>query len=271
MFNKIFPIFFFLLLSHGAFSQDIIITVRNDSIRAKVIEITADKIRFLYSGMQSKKEAREIHKNQVKQIIYEDGSKLTVVYNRYEISKDMMIDEKFHVIKVDIGAPFFNHYTAGYEMKIRKGLNAEVKGGFIGSLINKNLNYARGYFVKGGVKFVKTRESFLKSLKYVQPMNGTYVKPELIFGQFLRSENGYEIFFTNYVINFVFGRQYVYNNFLTFEYFGGLGYGFQEYEYRPGDYQDKEGIDFTYSYSHLFFGKKIPIVVSGGITVGIAH
>src|SRR5205085_6766483 len=97
--SHLFYIFLFILFSLAlplkSHSQDIIVRTTNDSIRAKVIEITTDKIRFRYNNLKESP-IQEIHKNNVKQIIYENGSKLNIVYNRYEVPADMIIREKKH-------------------------------------------------------------------------------------------------------------------------------------------------------------------------------
>src|SRR5436190_14751518 len=96
---RLIALVIFLLCCSHVFSQDIIVRTNNDSIRAKVVEITMDKIRFKYTNLRDSP-VQEIHKNNVKQIIYENGSKLTIVYNRYEIPSEMIIHEKKHAIKV---------------------------------------------------------------------------------------------------------------------------------------------------------------------------
>ena len=261
---------FMLLTAHSASAQDIIVKSNNDSIRAKVIEFDAESIYFRYAN-EREGIVQKIHKNQVKQIIYENGSKLTIVYNPYEISSDMMIKERFHAFKVDVFSALLNHYTIGYEIRLRLGLNLEVKGALIGTNLNTSLKHSEGFFVKGGLKFVKWGTSMMKGLTYIQPLKGSYYKPEFIFGKFKRDENHREISYTNYAFNLVFGRQNVINNFFVVDYFGAIGYAYQQYSYRKDSVEIKTIGDFTYGYSHVFFGKKIPITISGGVLIGFAH
>jgi hypothetical protein len=263
-FFKILFFLFFLLINYDIVAQDIIVRSNNDSIKCKVIEITVDKIKFKYNNLPNER-ILEIHKNEVRQIIYENGSKLTIVYNPYEVSRDLMIPQRSIAMKIDLLAPLLNHFTVGYEIKIKTGRNLEIKGGFIGTNINTGLKHVEGYFVKAGVKFVKLTHSYMKGLKYVQPVAGSYLKPELTFGQFKRDEDFTKINYTNYVVSIIFGKQKVFNNRFTFDYFGGVGYGHQ------ASTSDKQDIDFNYAYSHLFFGKKIPIIITGGITAGIVY
>ena len=249
----------FILSYSGVFSQDIIVRTNNDSIRAKVVEITIDKIKYSISN-QKGGPILEIHKNNVKQIIYENGSKLTIVYNRYEIPSEMIIREKSHMIKADLLSPILNHFTIGYEWKYKLGKNIEIKYSLIGSNLNKNLKHAEGFFVKAGVKFISLSNSYSKGLKYINPMKGNYFKPELVFSQYKKDEEHENINYKNYALNIIFGRQYMLSKIFALDFFSGIGFGIQS--------SSKE-IDFSYAYSHLFFGKKIPLILTGGLTIGV--
>jgi hypothetical protein len=258
----------------SASGQDIIVRINNDTIRAKIIEITIDKIKFQYTNTTNGP-VLEIGKNLVKEIIYVNGSKLTIVYNPYEVSKDLYIHERSHAIKFDIIAPLLNHFTFGYEMKLKMGKNLgknlEIKVGIIKPYVWKELNYAEGFFIKGGLKFVRLTDSYLKGLKYIHPLKGSYFKPELIFGTFKRNEDSTKVTYMNIGLNVLFGRQRILWNRMTFDFCGGLGFGFQTYKYDQDTNGKKEDIDFNYAYSHIFFGKKVPILISGGMTIGFIY
>ena len=255
--------------------QDIIVRTNNDSIKAKIIEVTVDKIKFKYASMEHGP-ILEIGKNLVKEIIYANGSRLTIVYNPYEVSKDLFIHERAHAVKFDIIAPLLNHFTFGYEHRLKMGKkdgknlgkNLEVKAGIIAPYVWEELNYAEGYFVKAGIKFVKLSDSYLKGLRYIHPLKGSYFKPEIIFGTFKRNEDSTKIEYTNFGLNVLFGKQAILWNRMTFDVCGGLGVGYQKYKYDEDKVSDKKDIDFNYAYSHLFLGNKIPIIISGGITIG---
>jgi hypothetical protein len=260
--SPVFYIFLFFLFSlafpFNSHSQDVIVRTTNDSIRCKVIEITTDKIRFRYNNLKDSP-IQEIHKNSVKQIIYENGSKLNIVYNRYEVPADMIIREKKHSIKVDLFAPLFNHFTAGYEMKLKLGTNLEIKCAIIGSNISTFLKHSEGFFIKGGVKFIRLSNSYSKGLKYINPLKGSYFKPGFIFSQYKRDEDHTYVYHTHYAIDIVFGRQYSISKRIVLDYFGGAGFGIEK---------TSSIDDLSYAYSHIFFGEKIPIIITGGLTMG---
>lgn len=259
-----------LLLCQHLNAQDIIIKSNNDSIRSTILEINTENIRFRYYNMKYGP-VLQIHKNEVKEIIYENGSKLTILYNPYEVSSDMMIKEKSRAIKVDILSPSLNHFVLGYEMKIRTAVNLEFKASLIATNLSTSLKYSEGYFIKGGVKFVKLTKSYMRGLKYVQPLKGNYFKPEFIFNRYKRDEDHTFVTYTNYALNLVFGRQDVINNFFVIDYFGGMGYSYQATDYESTASNNGTVGDFSYAYSHLFFGKRLPLILTGGVLIGFVY
>jgi hypothetical protein len=253
--------------ANPVFSQDKIIKINNDTIRAKVVKITTDKIIFKYPGTNPSK-LPEIHKNSVKEIIYANGAKIKIIYNLYEVPKDLFVKEHRHAVKVDFASPFLNHITIGYEHCIKPGLNLEVKAGIIGPGINSSLEKADGFLFKAGVKFIKYSSSYANGIKFNQPMIGTFLKPEAVFSRFNTITNSKAVTYTNYAINVLLGRQFLFGKRFTFEFFGGLGVGFQSSTYKETSVYEKGSADFNYVYSHLYFGKELPLVLSGGLTAG---
>ena len=247
----------FILIHSSAFSQDIIVRTNNDSMRVKVIDITIDKIK--YRLIETKNgPVLEIHKNNVKQIIYENGSKLTIVYDRYEIPSEMIIHERAHAIKIELFSPLLNHFTIGYELKLKLGTNLEIKAGIIATNISTFIKYSEGFMIKGGLKFIRLSDSYAKGLKYIHPLKGNYFKPELIFSKYKKDEEHEFINYTHYVVDIVFGRQYLLSKTIALDYYGGAGFGFEK---------SSKDNDFTYAYSHIFFGRRIPLIISGGLTM----
>lgn len=248
-------------------AQDIIIKANNDSIRVKIVQITIDKIKYRYHGIKAGP-VLEIPKNQVKKIVYENGSSLTIVYNLFDISPDMMIKDRHRAIKIDLFAPLLNHFTIGYEHKIKLGMNLEIKAGYIGWQVNKTLDPTQGFIVRTGLRFLKCTDTIRKGLKYRHPMKGSYVKAELLGSRYTSIENGRKINFTNFGACAIFGRQYILGNVVCIDFFGGAGVGYQENSRGASSLNQAKGDDFSYVYSHLFFGKKLPILLTGGFMMG---
>ena len=256
-----------ILNSSSASAQDKIIRTNKDTVLAKVIEMTSDKIRFRRYGMKTGP-ILEIYKNQVSKIIYENGSELEIIYDSYYVSPDLLVHPPKNVFKVDFVSPFLNHVTLGYERTIKTGLNLELKGGLIGFRISEGIDYAEGFLVKAGVKYIWTTQSISRGLKYTHPFNGKYVKPELLFSQFKTFGKKGQILYNNYALCVNFGNQYIFWDLLTLDYYVGLGYGLQYSSYDATSTYDRNDIDLNYLHSHFYFGKKLPIVLNGGATVG---
>jgi len=246
--------------------QDRIVKINNDTIRARVLRITTDKIIYAYPGSRPDRYP-EIHKNQVKEIIYANGTRVKIIYNQFAVSPDLIFRPRVHVIKADVASFLMNHITLGYEQRLKAGLNLEVKGGVIGPGISKQLDEAEGFLVKAGVKFVQCGTSYRHGRSYVHPLKGSYLKPELIFSRFTVKKDD-EITYTNWAVNLVLGKQYIPWEGVSLEFFGGLGVGTQTSSYSATSPYDKKEADFNYAYSHLFFGRELPVAISGGITAG---
>ena len=243
-------------LCHG---QDIIIRTNNDTIRAYIIDIKKNVIKFIFTE-DVDAQVYQLHKSLVKLILFEDGTKLSIISDPYDVPSDVFIDKREQAIKIDIVAPLLNHFTLSYERMLKKGLNLEVKGGLIATNVNTSIAHSEGFFVKAGVKFLSLRESYMKGLKYKQSHDGVYFKPELIYGRFKGDDKTGTIDYSNYAVNVLFGNQRVWSNRFLFDVFAGFGYGIQD---------SSNEVDFTYAFSHLFFGKKVPLIISAGVMMGI--
>jgi len=261
---------FFCGGSLSAFGQDILIRTNNDSLKGKIISIGPDKIKFKKTGNPNYP-VMDIYKNQVKEIIFENGNHMTVIYDMYQVPNDMIIKPRTHVVKFDYLSPIWNHYTIGYEWNIATATSMEFKGGFIGTQVSRALKHSEGGFFKAGIKFIYLTESFQKGIKYVRPMQGAYFKPELIFSKYTTNEENGKVNYTNAAVNIIFGKQYILGDIIAFDFFGGIGYGYQYSSYHAKSIYDQKSVDFSYAYSHIFMGKNLPLAISGGLLIGFVY
>lgn len=260
----------FFLVGKITFAQDIIVRTNNDSLRVKVLEVGTDKIKFRRYGVKTGPPL-EIYKNFVKEIIFENGTRVTILYDLRAVSPDLAIKEKKHGLKIDFIAPILNHITIGYEQMLKPGMNAEVKAAYIGPRISTAIKPSVGYFLKGGIKFVWLTEEISRGMRHSPPLQGSYFKPELIFSHYITDTENGKINFDNYGFNILFGRQYIIDNFLTLDYFGSVGFALQYSSYKPVLPKDEQDVDFNYAFSHLYFGKNLPLILSGGLTIGFIY
>ncbi|HNU18481.1 MAG TPA: hypothetical protein PKH56_11685 [Saprospiraceae bacterium] len=249
-------------------AQDRIIRTNKDTVLVKVVEMTGDKIKFRRYGLKNGP-ILEIYKNQVSKIIYENGSELEIIYDSYYVSPDLLIKPPQSVIKIDFLSPLLNHLTLGYERCLKIGFNLDLKAAVIGFRINESLDYSEGVLVKAGIKKIWVTESISRGLKYKHPINGKYIKPELIFSYFDNFTEKGKVTYTNYALVINFGNQYILWDFLTLDYYAGFGYGLQYSSYDPTSTYDRNNVDLNYNHSHTYFGRKLPLVLNGGVTVGV--
>lgn len=202
---------------------------------------------------------------------------------------------KRHAISVDFLAPLFRHFTAGYEMEIKKDISLESKVGVIfGGPVSMapDQNYKQyGGFIRTGVKFYRDfpQRSFLfwgaREREERGTFEGRYVKPEIVIGYFSEEStapanyNPYSsyapptttqrnsTFAAAILVNF--GRQYLYGKRLLVGYEAGIGYAFSNENmarinngnsYRP----------YGWYYSHVGLpNSEFPIAFSMSFNVGI--
>lgn len=248
-------------------AQDRIVKTNKDTLLVKIMGLQGDKIQFRPFGQKSGR-ILEIYKNEVATVIYEDGTSFTVIYDRFRVSPDLYIQEQNNAFKVDLFALLVNHFTIGYERRLKPNFNLEVKAGIISPIVSKVLGPADGFLVKAGVKYVWTEEVIRKGLKYHHSLKGNYIRPELMFSYFDKPEENGVSTYQNYAVNFVLGKQTLIGESIVIDFYAGVGYGMQTSTFEASSIYDRKDVDFNYAYSHLYFGEKLPVVVSGGVMMG---
>ncbi|REJ84978.1 MAG: hypothetical protein DWQ44_05365 [Bacteroidetes bacterium] len=279
--TRLILFFAFILSCSIAKAQDQIHMNNSEIIKAKVLEIGLDEIK--YRDYQDKDSpVIVIPKSDVKYIRYENGSELKLVQDPYNQSVNEDLRKKTSAVKFEFFSPLTHNITFGYEHIINVGMNMEYKFGIIGPGIGERVNdfeKPSGVFFKAGPKFLIGQDFYQKGTKLVHALKGKYIKPEIIFNTYKINQYVYnysltypqnelvDVRYTNIAVNIVFGKQHLLGKHLTLDYYFGVGYGLQSSNYKtdlPYDYLDYEG----YSYSHLYMGKEFPMILSGGLTIG---
>jgi hypothetical protein len=166
------------------------------------------------------------------------------------------------LLKVEFFSPLTGNLTIGYENYTGNGISWETKVGIIGA--GKNIDGQKGAFLKFGPKFKISPDYVTKDMRASHPLKGTYLKPEL-FVAYFTGENYYDYVANENVKQSVsafalmlnFGRQVVFNNKFSVDWYVGIGYGVSKDEY--GGYQ----------YGMIGGYNEVPIALSGGLTLGI--
>lgn len=285
--KNVLSILIILFCSSSLFAQDIIRTKR-DTIRGKVEEIGIDEIKYHdFSNMTGP--LIVIEKKDVIEITYENGTKTFFAPDPYAVGKEVSIRNKTHSVKFEFFSPLTNDLAFGYETMIKVGTNLELKAAIIGPGFGQNTDKASGVFVKAGVKFLTSPTYVSKGVKYAHGLRGPYFKPELIINTYTKdytytnynynynppynyAYSTEKVRYTNVGINIIFGIQHVLGNIITLDYYSGLGYAWHKSSVKSSTYPYvvyDDNFDELYSYSHLYFGKNFPLMITGGVTIGV--
>jgi hypothetical protein len=268
-------------------AQDTIRT-NKDTLLGKVVEIGIDAVKYFDAKNQTGP-LIVISKDDVLEIRYENGSRFLIKQDPYDVNKIVNVRKKNRSIKFEFLSPMTNDIAFAYESMISVGKNIEFKIGIIGpGFAETDGEKGKGVFVKGGMKFLTSPQYYTAGMKYLHGLHGTYIKPEIIFNSYTRNKPVYssafngqywttsaemrEISYTNLCLDIVVGKQFILGNILTFEYYFGVGFGMRASNYDDiTNFTDYENDSEFYSYSHLYLGNNIPMIITAGITLGVIY
>ena len=274
-------------------AQDIIFKKDHQEIKAKVTEIGLDEIKYKLWEVPEGPDI-VIAKTDIWKIKFSNGQEMMITQDPYDVSQDQEVRKKTHSIKFEFFSPLTDDIALGYEQMIKVGMNFEGKIGIIGYGTNPDAVDASGAFVKAGIKFLKHSDYVMRGMKYAHGLRGAYIKPELIFshyvvrdvqtGYYVQNNNQYPFYGSTYKVEkqdvsvthvaaeIVFGKQVILGQTVTLDWYGGVGYGFMSDNYHNPNAYNYYGDDesqFYYGYGHLFTGKKTPLSLSTGMTLGV--
>jgi hypothetical protein len=272
-----------LFFSSVLFAQDTLFMKKGQIIPCKITEIRIDEITYKdFDNLDGPNII--IRKSDVNKIHYQNGKVVNLVSEETEVKKETKIIDKNDCIKFIFLSPLFENLGFVYERKLKMGLNLEIKAGYIGIgntisnlLGNKNTT---GAYICGGVKFIlgqKSHDYYIDGVKFLHPLCGRYIKPELIFSTIKYSQEDYyypnytEVTYRNnlYGINIIFGKQYILGKSITFDPYFGVGYGFISTKKISGTEPHNEYSTDLYNFGGaIMLMNEFPILVTGGFTFG---
>lgn len=241
-------------------AQDQIHKKTKEVINCKVKEIGLDEIKYNRPG--ENEILYSISKDKISKIVLENGEEI-VIKDNFRDSENY-IDNKKNAIKIDFLAPLTGNTTFAYERSIRPGRSFEVTLGLIGLGVDPNDNNQAGFFVKGGYKFIKSPDFYLRGMRYAHILKGSYVKPEIAFGyyskdfydyDFYNNESRAEVISGALFLNL--GKQWIYDNSFLMDIYFGVGYGF-----------DSGPNDGDYHYGYSIAPNEFPIAFQAGLKIG---
>ncbi len=256
-------IVFVTAFSIGVDAQDIIIKKNADTIPCKVKEIGSDEIKYTLPGYPSDV-LFTITKDKTTKLIFENGQEMTF---QDEMDNPLnYADQNKNAIKFDFLSPLTGNSTFAYERSLKPGQSIEATLGIIGLGFDPNEINPRGSFVKFGMKFIKSPDFYLQGMRYAHILKGSYIKPEIGFGYYSKESEVYNNCWDSYytterkeyfsvVLQLVIGKQWIINDVFLVDFYGGVGYGFD----------DKEG-EYHFGYA---ITPEIPLSFSAGLKIGI--
>jgi hypothetical protein len=244
-------------------AQDTIVKKTNEVIPCKITEVGLDEIKYTRPDLNHDV-IYVVDKVVVSHVVFEDGENIKMVDN-FNNPENYLNDNK-NALKVEFLSPLTGNTTIAWEHSLKPGRSYEIALGLIGLGMDKNENNPAGIFLKGGYKFIKTPDFYIRGMRYTHILKGGYVKPELAFGFYSKEFTtghyweGTEIIRRSVVTGAIFlnfGKQWIYDNSFLVDMYFGLGYGFDSYP-----------CDGGYHYGFTVGSGHFPIAVQGGLKIG---
>jgi hypothetical protein len=267
------------------FAQDKIYKLKGTVIKAKVIEIGTDEIKYrLFDSPEGP--IYVVDKSTLNRIEFADGR-----VEKYKLSyKDPQNYEGQlgKGIKINFLAPLLGYTQISFEKSISPLKSYEIGLGIIGAGKNYQVDdyyfngqyqaYKRnafGVFAEAGYKFNKLPNFFNKGARMTHIMQGSYVKPTATLGFYSDNAINYKTgspvlekrnnVFGAIILNF--GRQWVFGDKFLIDVYYGIGYAFDNVK------NDYDGRNYsTDMYNHFVIQKAGPganLGLSGGIKAGL--
>jgi hypothetical protein len=193
-----------------------------------------------------------------------------------------IIADKTSSIKFHFFSPLTHKLAFTYEWMVKPGFNWEAGIGIVGpgvGITDQALGVTpRGFYLRTGPKFLLGSSSDIEidGARYAHPLKGRYFKIEALLYTLSKSyqqavSNGPNVdVVSNYngaALNLIYGRQYIFGNFITVGWYFGVGYGAES---KTSTYSSNNLIlDYDpIRYSHTYFGSTFPLDYTAGFNVG---
>jgi len=284
---------FLMLFSVGAsFAQDKIYKKGGEVLKVKITEIGVDEIKYkLFDDKDGP--AYTVEKDRIVKIIYQNGRIETFQSNFTD--PELYADQKKAALKINFLSPLLGYTAISYERNMKPGRSYELTLGIIGlgkrqgentyydsqSQTSKKYNLGQaGAYGSAGYKFIKLPDFTSRGAKFTHLMQGTYLKPEIMFGAFSTNRvyskytngSGYSqrltkktTIFGGAIINL--GKQWIFSDAFVVDIYGGLGYDINN---DNSTFTSTNGESVSFDYQGYHYGMASTAEGSGiGITGGL--
>jgi len=266
---KKLTLFFLLLTSFAAFSQDRVIKNSGDTLNCKVTEIGTDQIKYYYSN--NEKLIFGIDKALVKRIEFSTGEVIKIESNSFD-NPEYYINQNRNVIKFNFLSPINTNLEFIYERSIKPGRSWETSLGIIGLGWDPNDYNPRGAYGKFAYKFIRKPDYYMQRMHYAHILKGAYIAPELAmrytsYESYVYSDYDWQTYVSekriddfSVALTLKFGKQWVFDDGFIVDLFLGIGYGFSS---KSGDSYDVIPYGFIVA-------SEVPLSFTGGLRIGWA-
>lgn len=259
------------MASFTAFSQDKIYKKNDEVILCKITEVGEDEIK--YTTEETGSLVYSLDKSKIQKVVLESGKEL--VFQSKMTDADLYTDNRKNAFKIGMFSPLWGALSVGYERSLGPGKSIESSLAFIG--LGRDIADANpaGGSLRVGYKFIMTPDFETKGMKYSHVLKGWYFRPEVNFAYYQTDIYQYSSIWNQPptiirkdvvagAIALSFGKQIVLNNFFLVDFFGGVGYGFDNIS--GADYGDSyETPQYHYGFT---VGGDVPLAFTWGFNVG---
>ncbi|RIH63329.1 hypothetical protein D1164_20295 [Mariniphaga sediminis] len=261
----------FFMLATTLFGQtekpDSIFTKNGKVLTGKVKEIGTSEVKYIQPQMNTDV-VYAIDKNEVDRIVFANGQvqKFDTEWGTIEEnSAELFQIQKKNALKIDFLSIAANTLTVTYERCLKPGRSVEFSGGIIGIGVALEEENASGVLFRGGYKFAKNPDFYLREMRYSHILKGAYVKLEFDFASY--AVTGQQAFFdeekrynnTKWALLMVPGKQWVFDDSFLIDIYCGIGLGDNSLE----------DLDLTYPYGFATLGENFPLAFSFGVRMGL--
>ena len=272
------------------FAQDSLFYTNGNVIVGQVEEIGLEVIKYR-TNSDGKSVLITVEKQDLSRLKLKDGQAYLFTGTNAVSPYSAAFTERKNAITFDLIAPALNHATIGYERVLKQRVSLVVKAGYIG-LWNVDDGYSDVYNAKGALVTAGVKLMLPRAAKGggpagdAHPLAGWYLRPELVYSAWGKKNYYYDPYYygpygytyppqhsityhyTSAAALLSIGRTLFLGEHVLFDISGGFGYGAQ---WRDGQSTDQDRYQVgrqPYSYSHVFLGNTIPLVLNGGLRFG---
>lgn len=258
--------FLVVICLYGAFTataQDKLFFRSGEELKVRVVEFGVSEVKYRLYEAPADAPVHAVEKYKILKVVLETGEEFTY-------SPDDLLDpfnyegQKTKAIKVGFLSPLNNVISASFETSLRPGRSLEFGLGYIGAGFANNYENARGMTVNFGYKLINIRDNPTSNGRYAHLLKGFYIKPELIFAAYnadrliwdwpnpSRTER---TTFYGGAFLLTFGKQWVFDDLLLIDIYGGLGYGLHS--------------EYDNQYGFVGGDSDLPLAGNAGIRIGL--